>query len=194
MSREEFNNVQAKQVANTAYNGNELYDKGIVRGEIFVLPEEMRNERVEITLNEGYQFVDENGNVINAQKIVLEKKKQKYPNTVDRCRAIVGAMSGYGAFGYQAELITSFMSLLICRDAYWKIAGDEMGLGKPWKPNDSSGYCTYAILRHTGHIRKSRPYADSELLEFPTEDMRDAFYENFKELIIECQELLWHIW
>ena len=27
-------------------------------------------------------------------------------------------------------------------------------------------------------------------LAFPTEEMRDAFYENFKELIEECKELL----
>lgn len=34
------------------------------------------------TLPEGYQFVDENGNVINATKIVLEKKKKEYPRKV----------------------------------------------------------------------------------------------------------------
>lgn len=32
------------------------------------------NDKLEISLKEGYQFKDENGNVINAQKIVLEKK------------------------------------------------------------------------------------------------------------------------
>ena len=33
-------------------------------------------EGLAYTLPEGYQFVDENGNVINATKIVLEKKKK----------------------------------------------------------------------------------------------------------------------
>ena len=33
----------------------------------------------------GYQFVDENGNIINAQKIVLEKKKKEYPKTYEEC-------------------------------------------------------------------------------------------------------------
>jgi hypothetical protein len=28
------------------------------------------------------------------------------------------------------------------------------------------------------------------ILAFPTEEMRDAFYENFKYLIEECKELL----
>lgn len=41
------------------------------------ITEEMRNEKLEITLKDGYQFKDENGNVINATKIVLEKKKKE---------------------------------------------------------------------------------------------------------------------
>lgn len=28
------------------------------------------------------------------------------------------------------------------------------------------------------------------LLDFPTAEMRDAFYENFKDLIEQCKELL----
>ena len=134
----------------------------------------------------NYIFKDENGNVINAQKIVLEKKKKEYPKTIEECKDKTVAGSGYKT----ASLLTQLERLLICRDAYWKIAGEEMGLDKPWKPKDSSGYCTYAIIHHTGHIRKSRPCADSALLEFPTEEMRDAFYENFKELIASVKELL----
>ena len=143
----------------------------------------------------GYIFKDENGNIINATKIVLEKKKKEYPKTYGECCRIMDIdtsflLTSYDIDFWKGHLLTSLQKLLICRNAYWKIAGAEMGLGKPWEPNDSSGYCTYAILRHTGHIRKSRPYADSELLEFPTEEMRDAFYENFKELIEQCKELL----
>ena len=53
----------------------------------------MRNENNKkgieyfIELPEGYQFVDENGNVINASKIVLEKK-QKYPQSYRECLII----------------------------------------------------------------------------------------------------------
>ena len=38
------------------------------------------NDKLEISLKEGYQFKDEHGNVINATKIVLEKKKEVIPN------------------------------------------------------------------------------------------------------------------
>jgi hypothetical protein len=38
---------------------------------------------------QGYQFVDENGNVINAQKIVLEKKKDTINITQEQINAMV---------------------------------------------------------------------------------------------------------
>ena len=193
MSREDYNNVTSKQTANTAYNGNELYNKGIVRGKIFILPEEMRNERVEITLNEGYQFVDENGNAINATKIVLEKKKKEYPITYCECKNILGLWDiddterGY----YKADLIDKLQMLLICRDAYWKIAGEEMGLGKPWEPNWETLDTKYDIYNYRGVISHNNfTVVDRCVLVFPYEEVRDAFYENFKELIESCKELL----
>jgi hypothetical protein len=42
-------------------------------------------EGLAYTLPDGYIFKDENGNVINATKIVLEKKKKEYPKTYDEC-------------------------------------------------------------------------------------------------------------
>ena len=45
--------------------------------QVIKLDEIHKNERFEITRNEEYEFRDENGNVINATKIVLEKKSPK---------------------------------------------------------------------------------------------------------------------
>ena len=195
MSREEFNNVQAKQVANTAYNGNELYDKGIVRGKIFVLPEEMRNERVEITLNEGYQFVDENGNVINAKKIVLEKKKKEYPKTYAECCRVLGVSEfEYNHTGtnvwHRHKLMATLDNLMLCRDAYWKIAGDEIGLGKPWKPDWNTSEPKYVIAYTSNGIEKQWETTYCKVFAFPTAEMRDAFKENFDPDIEICKELL----
>lgn len=47
-------------------------------------PIEAEDEHI-VHCPEGYQFVDENGNVINATKIVLEKKKKGYPKTFEEC-------------------------------------------------------------------------------------------------------------
>ena len=145
---------------------------------------------------EGYIFKDENGNVINATKIVLEKKKKEYPKTYKECCDVLGLNTmDNDAQGYKWELIIRFQELLIARDAYWKIAGEEMGLGKPWEPDYDSGVNKYGIICMNGVVQESNPTTNWErhlnkVLDFPTEEMRDAFYENFKELIEECKELL----
>ena len=95
-----------------------------------------------------------------------------------------------GVSGYKGTLLTTFQRLLIFRDAYWKIAGDEMGLGKPCKPGDSD-YITgrYCIFVHQGNIICSTPAEDCPFT-FPTEEMRDAFKENFDPDLEICKEFL----
>ena len=65
-------------------------------------------------------------------------KKPKYPDNYEECVRIAKNIHGYDihidAPAYR-ELMESFIKLLICRKAYWKIAGEEMGLGKPWEPS-----------------------------------------------------------
>ena len=141
----------------------------------------------------GYQFVDENGNVINARKIVLEKKKPKYPTTYEECCEVLslGEDGRLYTKGYKASLIQNFQKLLICRDAYWKIAGEEMGLGKPWEPDWTNLECDkFCIWVDVGDITLRDVFRCQHILAFPTAEMRDAFYENFKELIEQCKELL----
>ena len=41
---------------------------------------------------DGYIFKDENGNIINATKIVLEKKKKEYPKTFEEFKELVKRM------------------------------------------------------------------------------------------------------
>ncbi len=89
--------------------------------------------------------------------------------------------------GYKASLIQDFQKLLICRDAYWKIAGEEMGLGKPWEPD---GNPVYAITRNDGGIVYMETGGNDELFEFPTLEMRDAFHRNFDPDIEICKECL----
>ena len=156
-----------------------------------------------IEIPKDYVLKDENGNVINATKIVLEKKKKEYPKTFEECCKILGLLNvdlcfnaDYRSFDASKEqwkrlgLMNQFYQLLICRDAYWKIAGEEMGLNRPWEPQDTN---TFSIFydRLTGEIEKQDGYCGANsTLEFPTEEMRDTFYENFKEEINSCKELL----
>lgn len=233
---------------------------------------------------EGYQFVDENGNVIEAKKIVLEKKKksaireeqidiaaQEY---IDSDNAVLTYSDGFceqtdhpfvraafkagaewadndvtqddcskapkltsedysnGRFGYQLpagfkakltereliltpekpeypkslldcenvlngirndrkKLLHKFNELLICRDAYWKLYGEEMGLGKPWEPDWKSGSSIkFCITIYDNEILNDSTTHCNAVLAFPTKEMRDAFKENFDPDIEFCKELL----
>ena len=163
-------------------------------------------EGLAYTLPEGYQFKDENGNIINATKIVLEKKKKEYPKSYEECAVIMGVelwncLWGEDATEYEEQteaLMDAFIKLKICRDAYWKIAGEEMGLGKPWEPDwENSEERRYSIVNIEGDINLPEKTltkwilkVTNKILVFSTEEMRDAFYENFKELIKMCKELL----
>ena len=141
----------------------------------------------------GYIFKDENGNVINATKIVLEKKKKEYPKTYEECCKIMNYCYNTVATKttHKEELIRKFQFLLLYRDAYWKIAGDEMGLGKPWEANWETLDKKYNIYNYRGTISYDDfTVVDRCVLVFPTAEMRDAFYENFKSEIEMCKELL----
>lgn len=151
------------------------------------------------TVPGGYELKDENGNVINATKIVLEKKKKEYPKTYEECCKVLGMTFDYPDIRMvsteEFKLYSKFIQLKRCRDAYWKIAGDEMGLRKPWEPDYDSGVNKYGIICMNGVVQKSNPTTNWErhlnkVLDFPTEEMRDAFYENFTEEIEICKELL----
>ena len=134
---------------------------------------------------DGYEFYDESGNLIGT-KVMMRPKKPKYPKTYVECCQHLGCDDKLSV----GELIP-FQQLVNARNAYWKIAGEEMGLDKPWKPDwcneDKLKYC---IEFSYGTIDKTVKFVWSCVLSFPTEEMRDTFYENFKDLIIRCKELL----
>lgn len=146
----------------------------------------------------------------DGEKFYLVKKKKEYPKTYEECCRIVNAnpyirlmydLSDGQKYSYDADnlrLYESIRKLLICRDAYWKIAGEKMGLGKPWKPDwKNSEEKRYCIVNIEGDINLPEKIltkwilkVTNKILVFPTEEMRDTFYENFKELIESCKELL----
>lgn len=141
-------------------------------------------DKARLILPDEYEFEAE-GN-----EVFVIKKKPKYPKTYIECAKTLDCFSAMHIDGYKNELLEKLQELLICRDAYWKIAGGEMGLDKPWEP-DLENEELYCIQNYNKQIIKSKTNtAFNKILIFPTEEMRDAFYENFKDLIEECKELL----
>lgn len=118
--------------------------------------------------------------------------KMEYPKTYEECCTVLEYIPHTDdVIGYKWNILQSLQKLLICRDTYWKIAEEEMGLEKPGKPDWKNGNQTkYCIYNDSGDIRKGSWFFTNAILAFPTEEIRDTFYENFKELINDCKELL----
>ena len=147
------------------------------------------NDKIELEVTNGYEIKVENG------KCYVVKNKPQYPNDYEECCEVLSILDNRG-FGFinlsecENILMSRFIQLKRCRDAYWKLAGTEMGLDKPWKPEWASGKPFYCISVNGNIIDKGKWYTDNKILAFPTKEMRDAFYENFRELIEQCKELL----
>ena len=129
----------------------------------------------------------------NGMLVEYVNKKPKYPTTYEKCCEIIGISRHDVEIDlpqtYQQKMFNLF-KLCICRDAYWKIAGEQMGLDKPWEPdwNDADNKFVIQYLDNEVGFWLSRGL--NYILAFPTAEMRDAFYENFKDLIEQCKELL----
>ena len=146
-----------------------------------------------IEIPKDYVIKDENGNVINATKIVLEKKKKEYPKTYEECCKVMNYCCNPVATKttHKEGLIRKFQFLLLYRDAYWKIAGEEMGLGKPWEPDwEDEHQEKYIIGSWLGTIQALEENFVSHPLAFPTAEMRDSFKKNFDPDIEICKEFL----
>ena len=157
------------------------------------LKEYFNNTPREVIEKEWHEYdrYNEIGPTVNEYLEYVNKSRQsEYPKTYDKCFDVL-EISKYACYcvGYQEELLDNFQKLIVCRDAYWKIAGEQMGLGKPWK-QDYNDRC-FIITNNNGNIHTYEYHGrNNVILAFPTKEMRDAFYENFKDLIKECKELL----
>ena len=136
--------------------------------------------------------------VDNGMLVEFVKKQPQYPNTYVACCEILYPNENFQTVaqtikGHHGKKLFALQKLLVCRDAYWKIAGEQMGLGKPWKPDwydQEKATIKYCICISGNVISKDKFYLTNFILSFPTEEMRDAFYENFNVLIEICKELL----
>ena len=143
---------------------------------------------LEVVVNNNFELKEDNG------KFYIIKKQPQYPKTYKECCRIIDYyLTGATIIGYEKPLLENLQRLLICRDAYWKIAGEQMGLDKPWESdftnNDEERYGIYTLAN-----KVEKDFCGvgdvNMILVFPTEEMRDVFFENFKELIEQCKELL----
>lgn len=115
--------------------------------------------------------------------------KQQYPKNVAECREVVAFNAHNKAHTRYVLAVTAmldaFITLLMCRGAYWTIANN-------WRPfwKDSFQERYSIICDSHGNLQKLRLAHRPTTFVFPTKEMRDAFYENFNELLNQCKELV----
>ena len=135
-------------------------------------------DEIEIVLGDKFELKIKDGKYYAVRK--------QYPKTYEECcDVLIPDCVEFNVIlnGYNSVLLEEFGKLLICRDAYWKLADN-------WKPdwnNISDKHCIYVV----GKEMWSKECQTRQCtLAFPTAEMRNAFYENFKGLIKQCKELL----
>lgn len=111
-------------------------------------------------------------------KLVYERIDQ--PTSLDEACDVINVKNHYA---YRYSLLETLQRLLVFRDAWWKMADD-------WKPDWNEETDKFTISNKCNKIYLNNTAWYAEVLSFPTAEMRDVFYENFKELIEECKELL----
>lgn len=142
--------------------------------------------RIGYRIPEGFEL-----DKVEDGEIILKPKKKELPKTYGECLNVLGLpnleLTMRYVSEYEYELFKPFIKLIRCRDAYWKLADDWS-----FKIGGNSQEVVYAITIWGTGILKDFYHAlnCNRILVFPTEEMRDAFYENFKDLINECKELL----
>ena len=147
----------------------------------------------------------------NGMLVEYVEKKPVYPKTYKECCDVLlippyynlryhtyePAYDEYATSNTLLSLqdkLNTLGKLIICRNAYWKILGEELGLGKPWEPVFGKIILfdiTFYLYQDNFVLHKGEYSSSSNcLLVFPFEEMRDTFYENFKDLIEQCKKFL----
>lgn len=159
------------------------------------------DNKTQLMINDEYELKQEG----DAYYIV--RKETQYPKTYKECCDVLSLPlyynlryytyeHGYNEYATSNNLLSlqdklnTLGKLIICRNAYWKIAGEQMGLDKSWEPDWTNHEFKHCIKVMGNTLECISEMNIQCILAFPTQKMRDAFFENFKELIEQCKELL----
>lgn len=159
----------------------------------------MKEETKTIKIPDGYEF-----DRVEEGKVIFNKVEKGLPNTWKRCvqtfNHFESITTGY-VCGFQIDPrqdvfycdsyylpdglgkpMLALCQLLVCRNAWWKQLG--------WKPAWKDPGSKYIITTTRGIIDLCDTNVFNTILAFPTNEVRDQFYEAFKDLIEEAKELL----
>ena len=165
----------------------------------------METKEKTMLVPDGWEFdrIDESGN------IVLKEKKKELPKTWLKCLRIIdhaeyikedseidkchiddlpykdGLYDNNGRNMLPRGLgkpMLALCQLLVCRNAWWKQLG--------WKPDWDDGNNKFTIIYSCGTVCCDYNKKCSRILAFPTPEVRDQFFDTFRDLIEEAKELI----
>ena len=186
-SAEELNNYNSPYEEETKEEQkaiNHVYDIDIISFD------NAQKDSYELDLKGKFEIILRNG------KYYAERIKPLFLKTYEECCDVLELDDDERYINVNITNIETlenkkFEAFIRLSDAYWKIAGEEMGLNKPWEPDWSTeGEIKYVIEIYRNNVRKNSQGYSNTILAFPTIEIRDIFFDNFKDLIEECKELL----
>lgn len=154
-------------------------------------------EQKEIIIPQGWEIDEVRGN-----KIILMESKKELPKTWEECITKVKDLECIDSNGDIDEVDFNFGIV------YDHVNDIPKGLGKPmlalcqllvcrevyrqgWKPNwTNANENKYCIINDSNKIETSVNASISRVLSFQSEEIRDKFLENLKDLIKEAKELI----
>lgn len=162
-------------------------DKNIKSVDIYLDSSVVNDEPIKLNFSSDIKVtVEDDGD------IYVVRKDPKWPNTFDECckclnitsrTDLVFATPETSEYDYLCDnncIMNNILKLKICRDAYWKTTNN-------WEPtygNSLKGErIKFTIETIDGVVVKSVSQRANKFLSFKTEEARDAFYDNFKDLI-----------
>ncbi len=162
-------------------------------------PKFINIEQKEIIIPQGWEIdkVDDN-------KIILKKSKKELPKTWEECIVKIKDLEyinnngGIDEVDFNVGTISYYINdipkglgkpmlalcqLLVCREIY------RQGWKPDWTNRKENKYCIINEINKINKIAKIT-YFTSKVLSFQSEEVRDEFLENFKDLIEEAKELI----
>ena len=153
-------------------------------------------ETKEIIIPQGWEI-----DKVEDNKIIIKEIKKELPKTWEECIAKINDLEYISGNGNIKEShfnvgaasahindipiglgkpMLALCQLLVCREVY----------RQGWKPDWTDDKIKYCIEQDGNYIIKETHTIIAKVLSFQSEEIRDEFLENFRDLIEEAKELI----
>ena len=157
-------------------------------------------ETKEMIIPQGWEIDKVKGN-----KIILKESKKELPKTWEECIAKIKDLEYIDTNGniekvdFNVNMVTEHINdipiglgkpmlalcqLLVCREVY------RQGWKPDWTNTNENKYCIVNVRNKITPSNSTFNAVYNKVLSFQSEEIRDKFLENFKDLIEEAKELI----